>query len=662
MYIPSRISFPWVGILVLSGLPLFAQEAPKKASVPDATALAEATKLVKEIYGDEWASAKTPAEKQALAKKLLQKAKETNDDQPGRFVLFRLSRDIATQANDGETAFQAIDEMERSFQIDALEMKATVLNKLVGITKTLEQHKSLAERAITLLDGAVSKDAFAVVEQVGTLALDEAKKARDKTLIKQASERAAEIGELTKSYEAVKKAMAALEKTPDDTEANLTVGKYKCFAKGDWESGLPMLALGNDQALKALAAKDLEGTVLSDDQVKLGDGWWSLAETQDGTTKKQVQGRVAFWYRKAVPGLTGFVKDKVEKRLEAMGGISTTDIAAHRDTSQFGDKLVSAALHWLARHQLSDGRWSLQDYRSRCSDQTCTGPGKAVADAGATALGLLPFLAAGHTHKTPGPYRANILGGVNWLIRHQKPDGDLAFGHAQKMYSHGLATIALCKAYGLSRDRNIKMAAQAAVNYIVAAQHKTTGGWRYNPGEAGDTCVLGWQLTALKNAESAGLRVNSATFSGATRWLDSCAKGRNASEYCYEPSAGPSDTMTAVGLRSRQYLGVKRDSPMMLDGAKYLMDHMANASVPNVYYWYYASQVVHSISGDEWDTWNRNVRKLLLDSQNKESGSCANGSWSPESDQWGSHGGRIMMTSLATLIFEIGSAQSPVHK
>ena len=38
-------------------------------------------------------------------------------------------------------------------------------------------------------------------------------------------------------------------------------------------------------------------------------------------------------------------------------------------------------------------------------------PGPAEADAGATAMGLLPFLAAGQTHKTKGPYRANIANG-----------------------------------------------------------------------------------------------------------------------------------------------------------------------------------------------------------------------------------------------------------
>ena len=43
-------------------------------------------------------------------------------------------------------------------------------------------------------------------------------------------------------------------------------------------------------------------------------------------------------------------------------------------------------------------------------------------------MGLLPFLAAGQTHKSKGPYKEHIRRGIDWLIRHQQPDGNLAKG------------------------------------------------------------------------------------------------------------------------------------------------------------------------------------------------------------------------------------------
>ena len=132
----------------------------------------------------------------------------------------------------------------------------------------------------------------------------------------QAEGQAVEATELAKAYEDVKTARVKLAKTPDDPEANLVAGKYLCFVKGDWENGLPMLAFGKDDALKALAAKDLAGVESSSDRAKLGDGWWDLAEKQSGTAKRQLQARAVYWYRQALPGLTGLAKDKVEKRAE----------------------------------------------------------------------------------------------------------------------------------------------------------------------------------------------------------------------------------------------------------------------------------------------------------------------------------------------------------
>ena len=66
-------------------------------------------------------------------------------------------------------------------------------------------------------------------------------------------------------------------------------------------------------------------------------------------------------------------------------------------------------------------------------------------------MALLPFLAAGQTHREKGPYKKNIEAGLFWLVNNQKPDGDLSAGSGQTMYTHGLATICMCEAYGLSQ-------------------------------------------------------------------------------------------------------------------------------------------------------------------------------------------------------------------
>ncbi len=121
------------------------------------------------------------------------------------------------------------------------------------------------------------------------------------------------------------------------------------------------------------------------------------------------------------------------------------------------------------------------------------------------------------------------------------------------MYSHGLATIALSEAYGLSGDKQVGQAAQRAVDFILTAQNKTDGGWRYNPGDAGDTSVVGWQLMALKSAHMAGLSFSPGVFQQTSKWLDSVAV-HDGTEYSYQPGVQALPPMDAVGLLCRQYL------------------------------------------------------------------------------------------------------------
>lgn len=163
------------------------------------------------------------------------------------------------------------------------------------------------------------------------------------------------------------------------------------------------------------------------------------------------------------------------------------------------ERAVAAALYWLAKHQMPTGNWSLEKYTQMCKDKSCTGVGGQESLSAATAMGLLPFLAAGQTQASNGPFQKTIAGGVYWLISHQKADGDLSADAQSQMYSHGLAAIALCEDYGISRDKTVGVAAQKAINFIQAAQNTKTGGWRYHPGEEGDTSVVGWQLMALKS-------------------------------------------------------------------------------------------------------------------------------------------------------------------
>lgn len=328
------------------------------------------------------------------------------------------------------------------------------------------------------------------------------------------------------------------------------------------------------------------------------------------------------------------------------------------------ERAVAAALNWFARHQNPDGSWSIHRFDQLCKDGRCTGVGAERSDSAATALALLPFLAAGQTHRTRGPYQKTIDRGLTWLIDQQKPDGNLAGATGQVMYSHGLAAIVLCEAYGLSKAPGIGSAAQKAIRFIQNAQNPTNGGWRYVPKtESSDTSVFGWQLMALKSAQMAGLDVDPKAIEGAKKWLSLAAKGESDGLFSYEVDGDPTPSMTAVGLLCSQYLGAHRADPAIKEGIAFLMARLPDPKGRNSYYWYYAAQVVHNTPGPDWDRWNRHTRRVLIESQVKEG--CAAGSWDPEKpvrDAFGEVGGRIMTTSLCTLILEVYYRYLPLYQ
>src|SRR5262249_30869077 len=152
-----------------------------------------------------------------------------------------------------------------------------------------------------------------------------------------------------------------------------------------------------------------------------------------------------------------------------------------------------------------DGSWSL-DHFDRAGD--CNGKCGHTgyhSDTAATALALLPFLGAGHTHRE-GEYKDTVGKALEWLVRQRDEEFGWMGQGSGRMYAHGKAAIALCEAYALTRDSKLRGPAQQAIDFIVAAQHEE-GGWRYSPGEPGDMSVVGWQLMALRSAQLSDLRV-----------------------------------------------------------------------------------------------------------------------------------------------------------
>jgi len=225
------------------------------------------------------------------------------------------------------------------------------------------------------------------------------------------------------------------------------------------------------------------------------------------------------------------------------------------------------------------------------------------------------------------------------------------------MYSHGIAAIAICEAYAMTGDKKLQTPAAAALNFITYAQDPSGGGWRYLPHDKGDTSVLGWQLMALKSGYMASLPVAPQTIRKASQFLDG-VQSEGGALYGYLDANKGTDATVAVGLLSRMYLGWKKDNPVLQNGVKWLSRR--GPSVNNMYYNYYATQVVHHWGGEEWKIWNQQMRDYLVHAQAKED--HERGSWFFKGGDLGSAaGGRLYCTAMAAMILEVYHHYMPIY-
>jgi hypothetical protein len=321
-------------VLILT-LPCLAQEPVAKKMLPDDAAQKTALSVVADVYKPDYEKAKTPAQKIELAKKLLGEGVATKDDPVSRFVLFRVARDIACQQGDFTTAFDAIGRINAEYNADALQMKLDAATAAVKGLKTPKEHQACAAILAPLIDEAIATDRYDHAKSLAELTLGCAREGRDSDRIKQMVAKLKEVAEITAEFEKVKEAKVALEAKPTDPNANFAVGRFLCLVKGDWKRGVTMLALGDNEEFKAAALLELEA---QPDSLNVGDVWWKIAEGLEATAKSRAQVHAGEWYRKALPGLSGLTKTRVEKLIAQLpkpakpkNALEAVDLAANSE-------------------------------------------------------------------------------------------------------------------------------------------------------------------------------------------------------------------------------------------------------------------------------------------------------------------------------------------
>lgn len=278
------------------------------------------------------------------------------------------------------------------------------------------------------------------------------------------------------------------------------------------------------------------------------------------------------------------------EKIRTRGGDSNTEVR------------VEMTLRWLKKNQQPDGSW----LNNRIA---------------MTSLAILTFLAHAETPGKSEEFGETVKKGLEYLLAQQTTDGRFK-GSDGHEYSLPIAAYALCEAYGMTMNPNVKAAAERSLALIVKGQHPS-GGWDYNVKQTDrdDTSYMGWCAQAIKAGYMAHLEVE-----GLDKALKLAVRGfkKNASPaggFGYTAPAA-NHGMTGVGTLCMQLLGgadeteVARSMEVMDKWVPSFEDKANGINGASLqYYFYYATQCRFHAGGKRWDTWNVQMKRIYGSAQ-----------------------------------------------
>jgi hypothetical protein len=305
-----------LAVIISAALPTVAKSADRQP-LPDAKVVDAAIKEVRQLFATEYAS-RDAQKTRKLIETLLVSAHKAAAGSPDQFACLQEAARLAFRSSDSGTAFQAIDELGKVFEVSPIRLKLELLDQISSRVALVQIGR--AHQALELVTAAVSGGEHALALRGIELAQRSAKLARATGLSRFLVIEQKWLEENKRALAALGVAAGKLTTMPDDSAANQVAGHYNALLLGDWAKGLAFLAKGNNASQKAAAASELKSVKTAAEQEQLGDQWLVIASQLDGRAKSNVVDHAVGWLERAKAKTEGLEQRRLEKKIEAAVG------------------------------------------------------------------------------------------------------------------------------------------------------------------------------------------------------------------------------------------------------------------------------------------------------------------------------------------------------
>jgi len=303
-------------LLILSLLaPLAVLSAEELLPVPLPATIAPIRAEIERIHSNAYGRRST-SERAAFAATLLELATTAADKPDERYTLLREAVAFAGRSGEVSVGLLALARIEAHYRVAADADLLVFASDVASNLTTAAAATALIDAVLRVADRAIQADDFIRAQQAAQQADSIARRIKDRTYGEITRAMLVRVKTLDRAYRDLGAIQDALGQWTAD--GHHRYGWFACVVKQDWRAGLPHLAQGDQEELKALAMRELAANNKTAELLAVADAWYALAQDRRGDERTEIGIHAAQLYRRGSVGVTGLEAARVERQLDLL--------------------------------------------------------------------------------------------------------------------------------------------------------------------------------------------------------------------------------------------------------------------------------------------------------------------------------------------------------